>query len=189
MYRPICWQVNLFHVWYRALNVLNHVGVCTSYSTTWNYLRRLVEESRIQEVVRQGHWIWVYDNLNKHQTVRHDCLYWLTVCKLRMIIKSTIILHVLSHSLDVHNRMMNVTARHAVKIPNLPGWEVDWSDKSPQQSPPSLDVWSFSTQSGRCHTAAEKSHPVHEKLPHVSFFISKGTQAVCITIHNSTHCQ
>lgn len=39
-----------------------------------------------------------------------------------------------SHSSDVHNRMMNVTARLAVKIQNLPDWEVDWADKSPQQS-------------------------------------------------------
>ena len=33
---------------------------------------------------------------------------------------------------DVHNSMLNVTARLAVKIDNLPDWDVDWDDMTPQ---------------------------------------------------------
>jgi len=43
-----------------AIAVLNHAGVCMSY------------KARYLEVVREGHWIWVYDNVNIHQNVRHE---------------------------------------------------------------------------------------------------------------------
>ena len=52
--------------------MLNHAGVCMSYSTTWNYLRQLTTQARYSDMVREGHWIWVYDNLNMHQRVRHE---------------------------------------------------------------------------------------------------------------------
>ena len=34
--------------------------------------------------------------------------------------------------IDKHSSMLNVTARLAVKVQNLPDWEVDWDDITPQ---------------------------------------------------------
>ena len=39
---------------------------------TWNYLRLLTTQSQYADVVRSGHWMWVYDNLNIHYRVRHE---------------------------------------------------------------------------------------------------------------------
>lgn len=39
---------------------------------------------------------------------------------------------ILPENADCHARMLNLTARIAVKMSNLPGWEVDWSDSQPQ---------------------------------------------------------
>ncbi len=36
--------------------------------------------------------------------------------------------------------MLNATARLAVKVQNLPNWEVDWADTKPQRSRKSLTV-------------------------------------------------
>ena len=36
--------------------------------------------------------------------------------------------------------MLNLTARLAVRLKNLPGWEFDWHDNSPQRSRQSLSV-------------------------------------------------
>ena len=35
-------------------------------------LRLLTTQSQYADVVRSGHWMWVYDNLNIHQRVRHE---------------------------------------------------------------------------------------------------------------------
>lgn len=43
-----------------------------SYSSTWSYLLKLTEDAQYTERVQDGHWIWVYDNLNLHQVVRHE---------------------------------------------------------------------------------------------------------------------
>ena len=43
-----------------------------SYYATWNYLRLLITQSQYVDVVRSGHWMWVHDNLNIHQRVRHE---------------------------------------------------------------------------------------------------------------------
>ena len=52
--------------------MLFHAGVCISYNRAWQYLRQLTTEARYLEVVTGGHWIWVYDNVNIHQKVRHE---------------------------------------------------------------------------------------------------------------------
>lgn len=54
------------------ITVLNHAGVCVSYTTAWKYLKQLTIESRYLDVVREGHWIWAYDNLNFNVRVRHE---------------------------------------------------------------------------------------------------------------------
>lgn len=43
-----------------------------SYDSTWNYLRLLTTQAQYTDMVRTEHWIWVYDNLNIHQRVRHE---------------------------------------------------------------------------------------------------------------------
>ena len=42
-----------------------------------------------------------------------------------------------------HSSMLNVTARLAVKVENLPGWDVDWDDITPQRSRSSLSCDHF----------------------------------------------
>ena len=46
--------------------------VCVSHMTTWKYLRQLTQEAKYLDVVRQGHWLWVYDNLNLLKSIRHE---------------------------------------------------------------------------------------------------------------------
>ena len=53
--------------------MLNHAGICLSYEATWQYLKQLTREANFTEMVKCGHWIWVYDNLNFCQAVRHEC--------------------------------------------------------------------------------------------------------------------
>ena len=43
-----------------------------SYWATWGYLRQLTAEAKYLEAVKAGRWLWVYDNLNVHQTVCHE---------------------------------------------------------------------------------------------------------------------
>ena len=52
--------------------VLNHAGVCLSYAATWNYLEQLIECIDYMGQLRQGHWLWIYDNFNIHQAIRHE---------------------------------------------------------------------------------------------------------------------
>ena len=56
----------------QAIAALNHGGICLSYDMTWTYLKRLSEEADYQGQVKEGHWLWVYDNFNYHQTTRHE---------------------------------------------------------------------------------------------------------------------
>ena len=48
------------------------MGVCASYTTAWKYLKALTNEARYLEMIRSGHWIWAYDNLNLKQHIRHE---------------------------------------------------------------------------------------------------------------------
>ena len=56
----------------QVITVLNHAGVCVSYTTAWKYLRQLTAESRYLDIVREEQWIWAYDNLNFNIRVRHE---------------------------------------------------------------------------------------------------------------------
>ena len=56
----------------QAMRVLNHAGVCLSYDGTWQHLLKLTEKARYPEIVQEGHWIWMYDNLNFLQKIRHE---------------------------------------------------------------------------------------------------------------------
>lgn len=43
-----------------------------SYTATWDYLRQLTVDAHYLEVVRTGHWLWIYDHLNIHLKVHHE---------------------------------------------------------------------------------------------------------------------
>ena len=46
-----------------------------------------------------------------------------------------------SHSTsDKHSTMLNMTARLAIEMRNLPDWEVDWDDVTPQRDPATLTI-------------------------------------------------
>ena len=50
------------------------MGVCVSHMTAWKYLRQLTQEAKYLDVVRQGHWLWVYDNLNLLKSNHTSCV-------------------------------------------------------------------------------------------------------------------
>ena len=43
-----------------------------SYTATWDYLQQLTIDANYLEVITTGHWLWIYDTLNIHLTVRHE---------------------------------------------------------------------------------------------------------------------
>ena len=52
--------------------MLSHAGVCMSHTSIWAYLMKLTQDAGYAEQVQQGHWTWVYDNLNLQQHIRHE---------------------------------------------------------------------------------------------------------------------
>lgn len=65
-------QVGTYTKLMRNILIMNHAGICVSYVTTWKYLKQLTDQARYTELVREGHWLWVFDNVNMHQKVRHE---------------------------------------------------------------------------------------------------------------------
>ena len=98
---------------------------------TWSHLLKLTDEAQYTQQVQTGHWLWIYDNLNLHQVVRHEREGMIWVLTMQI------------HNSDKHSSMLNVTARLAVKIINLPDWTVDWNDNTPQCSRSSFDCSNF----------------------------------------------
>ena len=41
---------------------------------------------------------------------------------------------------DKHATMLNMTARLAVEIQNLPNWTIDWTDNTPQRDPATMTI-------------------------------------------------
>ena len=80
---------------------------CLSYDATWQCLRQLIHEAGYLDMIREGHWIWIYDNLNFSQKVRHErsglCARKNTYTWYNNIMHSCI--------MDTHPGMMNVTSR------------------------------------------------------------------------------
>ena len=83
---------------------------------------RLTTEAKYLQQVQHGKWIWVYDNLNYHQIVRHERL-----------VAHTIYVRLAEGpcSTDKHS-MLNMTSRLAIRLENIPDWDVDWLDNKPQ---------------------------------------------------------
>ena len=44
----------------------------TNLDILTHYLRRLTDEAQYLEIVKQGHWMWAYDNINIHMRARHE---------------------------------------------------------------------------------------------------------------------
>ena len=113
----------------QVLKVLNHGGLCLSYDATWKHLLKLTEKAQFPVVVREGHWVWIYDNLNFQKKIRHE-----RSGDNRIIIQLHNFTHI-SITLDIHRPdMNNVTSRLAVQIKHIPEGQVDWSDTKPQRS-------------------------------------------------------
>ena len=56
----------------QVITFLNHAGLSSSYYSTWEHLKRLTDEARFLQLIKIDHWLWIYDNLNFYQTVRHE---------------------------------------------------------------------------------------------------------------------
>ena len=54
------------------MGVLNHGGICMSYDATWQHIRQLIQEAGYTSIVKQGYWIWIYDNFNFNRQIRHE---------------------------------------------------------------------------------------------------------------------
>ena len=96
----------------QVLRVLNHAGICLSYEATWQYLKQLTREANFTDMVKCGHWIWVYDNLNFRQAVRHERSGKLLSCSTEKRKQKNKIMH-------VHFRTQIST--HHFRV-SLPGW-------------------------------------------------------------------
>ena len=55
----------------QAMTVLNHAGVCLSYDATLIHMKKMVDKEDYITQVRQGRWLWVYDNFKMHQAIHH----------------------------------------------------------------------------------------------------------------------
>ena len=85
-----------------------------------------------------------HDNLNVHKSVRHEregntctCIFTAMSCNTH---SNSFIFSCLS---DKHNCMLNITSRLAVRLQNLPNWNVDWADSQPQRTRQSLNISDF----------------------------------------------
>ena len=52
-------------------------------------------------------------------------------------------LHVYTIHIDIHASMLNLTTRLAIKMDNIPGWNIDWLDNKPQQLRNALNYTHF----------------------------------------------
>lgn len=57
---------------WQAITVLNHAGVCVSYTAAWKYLLKLTTDAMYHTALSTGKWFFVYDNVNVHQRVSHE---------------------------------------------------------------------------------------------------------------------
>ena len=56
----------------QVMKIFNHGGLCLSYDATWKHLLKLTEKAQFPVLVREGHWVWMYDNLNFQNKIRHE---------------------------------------------------------------------------------------------------------------------
>ena len=113
----------------QAIADLNHAGIWMSYDQTWEYLRQLTSEPHYKTMVKNGHWLWVYDNFNLHQKwVRHARKGESTIKYYIHNNNATILIHP-----DWHHTMCNVTTWLAIEIDVLPPYNFSWEDCTPQK--------------------------------------------------------
>ena len=59
----------------RVFDTYNHLGICLSYSQTWNYVRKFAKETFRVMQLKEGNWIVAYDNMNIHKnSSMKECL-------------------------------------------------------------------------------------------------------------------
>ena len=51
---------------------MNHYSACVSYTTVCKYLKQLTQKARYLDVVREGLWQSVYDNLSYLLSIQHE---------------------------------------------------------------------------------------------------------------------
>ncbi len=51
----VCTCTNVLSMQLQAITVLNHAGICKSYTNIWDHLRRLITQSWYQDIVKSGH--------------------------------------------------------------------------------------------------------------------------------------
>jgi hypothetical protein len=56
----------------RVFDTFNHLGLCLSYSQTWDYVRKFAKEISRAIQLKEGTWIIAYDNINIHEKVQHE---------------------------------------------------------------------------------------------------------------------
>ena len=54
-----------------------HTESCWDLRVLLDCMEILETEAKFLEMVQEGHWLWVYDNFNLHQVVRHEREGWL----------------------------------------------------------------------------------------------------------------
>ena len=125
-----------------------------SYSTAWRYLNNLITDAKFTGGIHSGRMLWAYDNLNVHKSVHHEREGNSCTCTCTF----TAMYNTHSNSLtfscpsDKHNCMLNVTSRLAVRLENLPNWNVDWADSQPQRTCQSLNISDFlASLEDACH--------------------------------------
>lgn len=84
--------------------------------------------------IQAGKWLWVFDNINFQQRVRHEH-------QGNQTIRNNINIDI--QCSDRHSSMMSPTSRLAVCIRYLPDWEFDWTDKKLQRIRESLNITDF----------------------------------------------
>ena len=94
-------------------------------------------------MIHSGRLLWAYDNLNVHKSVRHEregniIAFTTVLSRIQSCTYSTCLCIP-----DKHSSMLNVTSRLAVRLQNLPDWNVDWADSQPQCSRHSLTISDF----------------------------------------------
>ena len=72
--KSICTHIDILYIYFtlQAMTLLNHAGVCMSYTATWDHLLALTQQANLVSKIQSGHWIWAYDNVNIHRTLRHE---------------------------------------------------------------------------------------------------------------------
>ena len=123
-------------------------------------------------MIKSERWIWVYDNLNLQQSIRHEREGIININNCSIAITYIIIIHCIVIT-DCHSAMMNVTSRLAVSIRYLPEFDFDWSNNTPQRSRDSITIEDM--PSSESDAAVLKEHAIQYLMD----FLVKTFSSLC----------